>query len=857
MITQSYNSFPYAALACLVSLLIPVLAQAADGDSAAESSEVYFNPALLSVGNPNQDHVDLAVFEDGAQAPGKYRVDVFVNSDKVDTREVDFRLEDKGGKKRLQPCLSVADLQKYGVKTSLFPALGDANAECSDLSAIPHADSQFMFSSQKLVLSVPQAALAPKARGYVDPALWDNGINALLLNYSLSGDSTHDRTGNGQDSNSQYVNLRPGLNIGPWRLRNYSTWSRDSSGQSNFDSVYTYAQRNLVKLKGQLTLGDSSSPSDVFDSVPFRGAQIASDDDMLPESLRGYAPVVRGIARTNAQVIIRQNGYEIYRSYVAPGAFEITDMYPTGGSGDLDVTVQEADGSEQHIIVPFASLPVLQREGRFKYSATAGQYRSYDDSVQKTHFIQGTGIYGLPWGLTAYGGVQVAEYYRSVAMGLGKNMGDAGALSVDVTLAKGMLKDAAPEHGASMRLRYSKDITQTGTNFAIAGYRYSTSGYYTMGETLDTWRNDDSYDSSNANRARNREELTMTQTLGEGLGNLSLSAIHEDYWDAARSTESYSAGYNNSWKGISYSVNYTYSRNSTSSGENDGSEVYDNDQMLSLNINVPFSNFLPGHTINASYGMTGTKGSGTSHTAGLNGTLLEDNNLSWNVQNGYTTSDASTTGNVNADYRGTYGEVNGGYSYDSNSSRVNYGVSGGMVLHEDGLTLSQPLGETIALVKAPGADGVKVSGQTGVKTDFRGYTLVPYETAYRKNDIGLDTESLDDDVDITQTNKTVIPTRGAVVRAEFAARVGGRALITLKLPDGKYVPFGATVVTDNADSAEEFIVGDAGQVYVTGLAEKGELMAKWGASAGKACKAVYAKSKSGNESIETMTSKCI
>jgi outer membrane usher protein len=71
-----------------------------------------------------------------------------------------------------------------------------------------------------------------------------------------------------------------------------------------------------------MTLGDSSTDADVFEGVPFRGAMLASDDDMLPESLRGYAPVVRGIARTNAQVIIRQNGYEIYQTYVAPGALK-------------------------------------------------------------------------------------------------------------------------------------------------------------------------------------------------------------------------------------------------------------------------------------------------------------------------------------------------------------------------------------------------------------------------------------------------------------------------------------------------------------------------------------------------------
>ncbi|MBW6086650.1 fimbria/pilus outer membrane usher protein [Escherichia coli] len=43
-----------------------------------------------------------------------------------------------------------------------------------------------------------------------------------------------------------------------------------------------------------------------FDSVSFRGVQLASDDNMLPDSLKGFAPVVRGIAKSNAQITIKQ-----------------------------------------------------------------------------------------------------------------------------------------------------------------------------------------------------------------------------------------------------------------------------------------------------------------------------------------------------------------------------------------------------------------------------------------------------------------------------------------------------------------------------------------------------------------------
>ncbi|MER2891239.1 fimbria/pilus outer membrane usher protein, partial [Escherichia coli] len=97
---------------------------------------------------------------------------------------------------------------------------------------------------------------------------------------------------------------------------------------------------------------------------------------------------------------------------------------PTGGAGDLDVTIKEADGSEQHFTLPYASLPVLQREGRLKYALTGGQYRSYNHNVDKTPFGQITGIYGLSRGVTLYGGLQASSKYQSVAAGLGKNMGD-------------------------------------------------------------------------------------------------------------------------------------------------------------------------------------------------------------------------------------------------------------------------------------------------------------------------------------------------------------------------------------------------------------------------------------------------
>ncbi|MEX2953311.1 fimbria/pilus outer membrane usher protein [Serratia fonticola] len=826
------------------------------GVSFSAQARDYFNPALLELDNPQQGKTDLTVFEDGAtQAPGTYRVDIYVNNQQFETHDIEFRMQ-KGedGADSLQPCLSVAQLNAMGVKTDLFPGLGDDEAKCADLSAIPQASTEFRFSAQQLLLSIPQAAMVQQARGYVPESQWDNGIPALLLNYSLSGANTYARNGDSSNSNSQFANLRPGINVGPWRLRNYTTWNRDSHGQDKWNTIYTYLARDITSLKSQLVLGDSSSPSDVFDSVPFRGAQLASDDDMIPDSLKGYAPVVRGIARTNAQVTIRQNGYVIYQSFVAPGAFEINDMYPTGGSGDLLVTIKEADGSEQQLVVPFASLPVLQREGRLKYAVTGGQYRSYDSSVDATTFGQGSAIYGLPHGFTAYGGSQFANPYRSLALGVGKNLGDFGAFSADVTQAWSTMQDRTEQDGQSWRLRYSKNIVQTGTNFAIAGYRYSTDGYYSLQEVLDTYRDQNSQ--TLVERRRNRSEVTMSQNLWEGAGSLSLSWVSEDYWNSDRTLRSIGAGYNNSWNGISYGLNYSYNENSTVNGGASG-RVYDRDQVLAFNVSVPLSRWL-GNTY-ASYNLNTSQKGGTTNTVGINGSALAGNNLNWSAQQGYGSQGVGNSGNLNANYRGTYAEVSSGYAYDSNSQRLNYGLQGGIIAHGDGVTFGQSMGETIALVQAPGANGVGVSGQTGVKTDWRGYAIVPYAAPYRKSQIQLNTETLPDNVDLALTHQTVIPTRGAVVKASYQTNVGQRVLMTLLRQGGAPVPFGATVSDPAQQTAQGFIVGDGGQVYLTGMAESGTLQVKWGTGVDQQCQVSYSLTKQTtiNTGIQTLNGQCL
>ena len=56
--------------------------------------------------------------------------------------------------------------------------------------------------------------------------------------------------------------------------------------------------------------------------------------------------------------------------------------------------------------------------------------------------------------------------------------------------------------------------------------------------------------------------------------------------------------------------------------------------------------------------------------------------------------------------------------------------------------------------------------------------------------------------------------------------------------NGKPLPFGATVTTDDKDS--EFIVGNDGQTYLSGLAQRGQLTVSWGQEADEHCTVRYA-----------------
>lgn len=808
-------------------------------------AEEIFNPAFLTDGHSSDIIIsDISKFNQKKyQPPGVYRVEILVNNEKVDTEDVVFlEKEDEKGNPFLFPCLDAEKIKSFGIRVAETEteteteAEADSNAICMDfLSLIPGSTSDFLFDKQKLKLTFPQASIRSNVRGYIPPEKWDNGINAFYTSYTVSLYNN-----SYLDSKSVFLNFNNGFNIGSWQFRNNSFYNYNESNDfssSRFNSINTYVKRNIIPLKSKILIGESNTSNEIFDSLRFLGVNLSSAEEMYPDSQQGYAPTIRGVAQSNANVVIKQNNSTIYQISVPPGPFVIEDLNPTSVSGDLTVEINEANGSVQRFVVPYSTLPILQRDGRLKYDAVIGKYKTNSANSLTPRFLQGTLIYGLPHGISVYGGTQFSKDYSNVLLGLGRNLGKLGAVSFDISHANSEFENGVSQSGQSMRFLYAKSLVRTGTTFRLLGYRYSTEGFFTFNELLNQLDIVDNqpltpgYFTKDLSR-KGQFEANISHSFGK-YGSLFLSGTQQSYWKTGLKNSWLQAGHSVSYRGVNLSLSLSHFSYKTYGTE---------DTILSFGASLPLdglarknnkARLLENAYVTAS--TTHSSETGDDYRVALSGTLLENRNLRYSLSQSQLT-DHSNAGSLALDYKGRFGDIGGTYSYNKNSNQIGLTGNGSILAHRNGITFGQYMNETSILVEAEGAAGVSVENYPGIKTNNFGHAVIPYASAYRENRISLNPNSFDNNVEIERNVNTVIPANGAIVRTVFKADIGMRALITLS-KDNKHVPYLSTVT--ELESSVAGIVGIDGGAFLTGLPRKGTLKVTWGSGAEAQCIAEY------------------
>ncbi len=217
-------------------------------------------------------------------------------------------------------------------------------------------------------------------------------------------------------------------------------------------------------------------------------------------------------------------------------------------------------------------MPILQREGRFKFDLTAGDFRSGNSQQSSPFFFQGTALAVYHRNLLPTADAIICQLHR-LFIRAGAQPRELGAVSLDVTHARSQLADDSRHEGDSIRFLYAKSMNTFGTNFQLMGYRYSTQGFYTLDDVayrrMEGYEYDYDYDGEHRDEPiivnyhnlrfsrKDRLQLNISQSLND-FGSLYISGTHQKYWNTSDSDTWYQVGYTSSWVGISYSLSFSW-----------------------------------------------------------------------------------------------------------------------------------------------------------------------------------------------------------------------------------------------------------------------------------------------------------
>jgi len=774
-----------------------------------KQTKVRFNTAFLTEFNKN---IDLSWLEKGEGIKaGIHRVEIYINEKKLKSYSVKFIGKDS----EIVPCMPVEVLEHISLDEKKLPDAWKEMA-CIDIKKmLKGAEAKYDYDSESLKITIPQIYFMHQMPGFIDPSRWEEGINAFSANYRLSGTKSFNH---GTKYSMYYGDLKTLWRLGAWRLNTFETLSGGGDQKSRLQHLQAYAQRAIGSGLSELSIGDLNTRGSLFDTLSLRGAVLQSDERMLPWMARNYAPQIGGIANTNAVVTVTQNNNIIYEKNVPPGEFNITDLNTPGYGGDLEVAIKESNGTVKKFKVPYSSLPQLLRKGYFNYSLASGKIR-YGAGAEQPGVTEATVRYGFSNFLTLYGGGQLTWEgdYLSLSSGAAFNTA-LGAVSTElfqsVTKDAGQTERGGLPDSSQIKVGLSKQLSETQTFINLSGYHRLGNNFYTLNDYLQAKERQKNGERS-ANY-RNRLEVTLAQQMPPGWGDVSLSG----WWErnnidpAQGSRASWMVGYRNSYSYVNYSLNVN--KTFTAAGRKE-TELY-----ASVSVPLGYMKRLP-PSLRASMSYTSSEARfRTSVNGSHQGENYSSSFSSYFSQSSETQSDFG----LNVGHTGTVLQKNLGYSQGMQHHTFSGSLTGAVLIHDEGVHFFSYLGDTLALVKAPGGEGATISGSRFSRIRKDGYGIVSNLLPYEENKIILDPKGASLSFDPGDDEPIIIPTSGAVIKVDYTKENNATALLTrIKTSEEKPLPF-ATRILDG----EGNLAGTVGQSGITMLSitdVNKPLLAKW------------------------------
>ncbi|MCS3509243.1 outer membrane usher protein FimD/PapC [Achromobacter sp. JUb104] len=707
-------------------------------------------------------------------------VELVVNG--VNVGKIDARFDQEGGL-----CFDENLMQKARLRVpspSFLLRKDEGKRSCYDfVAAFPQTSLRLRPNREQISLVVPQDAM----RGDVLEAQnFTKGGTAAIVNYDIMtmrskfGDTRRDST---------YATTQVGFNMDDWIVRSRQLFSKDGDEQ-RFNHLYAYAQRTFPNQKAVFQAGQINVNSPVFAGAPITGVQTMPDSALSNTASSGA--LVQGIAQSQATVEVRQAGVLIYSTMVPEGPFALTDIPLLNTSTDLDVSIQESGGQSRSFLVPAATFrnAKVSQPG---YSFAIGKVRELSsDRGEEPMIAAATGTWNLGTNAVVSAGILGASSYQTIGSGIDASLHRDASASV-----RGAVSNASRGGVKGAQLIVSANVRATERLSVGASAKQQTSGYRDLADTL--------IDPDSPWRASlyNGQYTASVNWSHDMLGSFNASYSNSRNFDG-NADNRLIGSWGRTFKHATVTANVETSMGSANKRDNGRS--YSNDNAVYVNVSIPL-----GSRNVRTY--VSKRGDTTRAGAAMSEVVNDQFNYRVSVERNNSMDQTYASGNVSVVPR--YTSVDLGYSQGGSSSTQSGRISGGIVAHKSGVTLSPyAVQDTFGLVAVGDLSGVKLTTPNGpVWTDAAGRAVVPQLHAYRDNRVEVQPKSLPRRVDLRNGFQSVQAGRGSVNHLNFDVIKARRVMVDAVDGQGHALPKGSSVL----DAQNNFLttVLDKGAIFLT------------------------------------------
>ncbi|MDD9341578.1 MAG: fimbria/pilus outer membrane usher protein [Providencia heimbachae] len=610
------------------------------------------------------------------------------------------------------------------------------------------------------------------SENYLDPKLQGRELTyggfGIVSNYQMYGMEI-----NGNYNQRFYQGeFETGLNWNNWILRNNSSMSVGDS-RSEYQFNETILSRSIEAINAQIEMGQLNIQGAFFGGTPIDGIQVYSDSSL--QSTSNLVVPITGFASSPSTVEVQQNGRLLYRTIVAAGAFELNKINNVVIGTPLDITVVQDNGEQQKFQVVTAN----QMNGvssPISYLFSSGQYRSRGESKVEKPLISSAEMSMQNKYANYIAGMLYSDKYQAMS---GRVNSSFGVLS-PITGGLGIQSSRNnKKRGEQVDFNTSIAFDKTSVGASVL---YRTNQFPTLESSLlkDTHEIDINEQTNNWFSGELQTSSSLFASWGDiTWGRFSSSFSHNHFYDNKSDTVSYSVGYGRRIADVSLNVNYQ-------TGDDQDSRVFINASMplsKKSNISIQSQHYQDKTMTMANYNQR-----------------VNDN---WRYSVGVGRNDGTQIVNGSVNNTNAYSNIAITGSILQNNTRSLMASASGGLAYSNGLfaTSSVPIGDTFGIVYIPNESGVRVNslGSGTTITNHFGTAAISSLPENKQSTVQLNTENLPLNVRLDTTSFDVAAARGSVITREINSTKMRQLLLSIKMPNGEFVPFGGSVLNKTSD----------------------------------------------------------